>query len=103
MAYNGKQYAVTTSAVNLTSILGLTTVTRLLPIQVDIKNATGNTGKVYLGKSNVTNVPANAFAQIDAGVAWSYVPADGQRHFSTDDLYVVGTVGAENVFITVID
>lgn len=102
MPYTGKQYAVTTSAASLTSILGLTSATRLYPVQIDVKNAKANTGLVYLGASNVTNVPANAFSQLDANQSWTYAPANGQRHLTTDDIFIVGSVATENVFITVI-
>lgn len=100
MPYTGKQYAVTTSAVHLGTILGITD--RIYPVQVDIKNAKGNTGTVYLGKSNVTNVPANAFASLSADQAWSFVPGTGSRHLTLDEIFVVGSNATDPVFITVI-
>lgn len=91
---------MTTSAVKLTTAMGLSDAARA--VQIDIKNKAGNTGKVYLGPSTVTNVPANAGAEISADQAWSYIGGDMGRHVSTDEIYIVGTVGAEVVFITVV-
>lgn len=101
MAYRGTQYAVTTSAVTLTSALGLTS--KLHPVYISINNKTGNTGLVYLGPSTVTNVPANARHQIVNGGTWYYDPGDGARHINTDEIYIVGSVNAEQVYITVVD
>lgn len=101
MAYFPVQYAVTTSAAKLTTILGLTDAKR--PVHISIKNGTANTGKVYIGKSNVTNVPANAGVELIADQTWTYQAGTGARHVSTDDIYIVGSVGAEKVLILVIE
>ena len=99
MGYTPKQYTVTASAASLTSIIG--SVKQIQ--QVDIKAKTGNSGIVYLGGSNVTNVPANAGAALEAGVAWSKVPTyNALVNVTTDDIYIVGTA-SDVAFITVID
>lgn len=98
MAYTAKQYTVTASAATLTSIIG----SKLFIQQVDIKAKTGNAGVVYLGGSGVTNVPANAGAALEAGVAWSKVFTNSSTNVTTDDIYIVGTA-SDVAFITVID
>lgn len=99
MAYFAKQYAITTSAASLTSVMGLTDAVRA--VQIDIKNKKGNTTIVYLGKSNVTNAPANAGGEIDINALWQYNGGDLGRHISTDEIFIVGTVAADVVFIQV--
>lgn len=99
MAYFAKQYAITTSPVTLTSAMGLPDAIRA--VQIDIKNKKGNTTIVYLGKSDVTNAPANAGVEIDINVLWQYQGGDVGRHISTDEIYIVGTVAADPVFIQV--
>lgn len=98
MSYFPKQYTVTASAASLTSILGSAKFIQ----QVDIKAKTGNAGVVYIGGSGVTNVPANAGAALEAGVAWSKTYTNSQTCISTDDIYIVGTA-SDVAFITVID
>lgn len=101
MAYLGTQYAITTSAVKLTTILGA--ARDIYPAFVSIRNKTGNTTVVYMGPSTVTNVPANARESVIAGERWTYAPGTGSRGLHTGELYLVGSVGAEPVFITVIE
>lgn len=106
MAFLGGQYALTASAVNLTTALGLTKGD--LPSggyhvrQIDIKNANGAANFVYVGASNVTNAPANARVELVPGQAWSEI-APGLSSFNTDEIYVVGTVNAANIiFVTLV-
>lgn len=89
---------MTTSAATLTTIIG----SKLFIQQVDIKAKTGNAGIVYIGPSTVTNVPANAYAALEAGVAWSKVFTSSSTQVTTDDINIVGTA-SDVVFITVID
>lgn len=100
MAFAGAQYTITATATNLTTILGLSAGMDCR--QIDIKNATLATAPLFLGKSNVTNTPANAFAQIAPGQAWSDIaPANGK--LSTNEVYLVGTANAANIaFIAVV-
>lgn len=99
MAYFTKQYAITTSAVSLTSAMGLTDPVRAC--QIDIKNKKGNTTIVYLGPSSVTNAPTNAGTEIDINVLWRYNGGDLGRHANTDEIFIVGTVAADVVFIQI--
>lgn len=101
MAYFAAQYTVTASAATITAACGFSAKKTIQ--QIDIKAKTGNAGVVYLGASNVTNVPANAGAALEAGTAWSAVPKAGSLvAVTTDDIYIVGTA-ADTAFITVID
>jgi hypothetical protein len=103
MAITGGQYAVTSTATSVTAALGLTSATRRYPRQLDIKNAAGATAAAYIGGSTVTNVPANAWAELSAGQAWSDVAIDS-NHINTDQVFLVGTANAANIlFITVVE
>lgn len=101
MAYLGTQYAITTSAAKLTTILGLSRP--VYPVFISIRNKTGNTGIVYLGPSTVTNVPANAREQIVAGNRWEYAAGNGTRNINTDEIYLVGSNATDQVYITVVE
>lgn len=100
MAYFVKQYTVTATAATITSACGFTTKKSVA--QLDVKAKPGNTGKVYLGASNVTNTPANAGAELAGGEAFSIVPDEAQASaVTTDDVYIVGTA-SDVAYITVI-
>lgn len=101
MAYLGTQYAITTSAAKLTTILGA--ARDIYPSYISIRNKTGNTTVVYLGPSTVTNVPANARESIVAGERWVYEPGTGSRGLHTGEIYLVGSVAADPIHITVIE
>lgn len=88
MASMGGQYTVTASAVSLTTALGMSSGTYCS--NIDVKAPSGNAGSIYLGGSNVTNVPANARVEIAPGEAWASGPV-GPHLVHTDHLYIVGT------------
>ena len=98
MELKGKQYTVTATAATLTSILSLTDDRRFQ--QIDFFNDNGSTGSVYLGASTVTNVPANAFVEMQPGKGYSIGPlASGFVH--SDSVYVVGTA-ADILYISAV-
>ncbi len=99
----GAQYTITASAARLTTILAQTIGNVNQAKQIDIKNATGAANVLYLGPSTVTNVPANARAELAAGQSFSFNTGGGGYHVSTDDIYLVGTANAANIaFISVL-
>jgi hypothetical protein len=100
LAYLGTQYAITTSAAKLTTILGSSR--DIYPSYLSIRNKTGNTTVVYIGPSTVTNAPTNARESAVAGERWVYEPGVAGA-LSTGEIYLVGSVAAEPVFITVIE
>lgn len=100
MAYISEQYVITATATKLTTALGFTA--KVYCQQIQIKNAAGGTAKLYIGDSTVTNVPANAGAELSAGETWTKYPSE-TRTVSSDEVYLVGTANAANIaFITVI-
>ena len=88
MAWSGGQYTLTATAATLTSALGLSA--KLFVKNIDVTAKSTNAGNIYLGGSNVTNVPANARAEVTTTKSWSVGPYDG-NFVSTDDVYIVGT------------
>lgn len=86
----GDQVTVTTSAQNLTTILSLTD--RRFFRQLDIRlTAAGSANTVYGGRSDVTNVPANAtFAINTATPVYSYGPFEAPGP-NTTDIYLVAS------------
>lgn len=99
MAFRGGQFTVTASATSLTSALSLSEKVHCR--QLDIKAKSTNTGKVYFGNSDVTNVPANAHGELGAGESWS-VPVDSTININTDEVFVVGPGTSEVIFIAVV-
>lgn len=99
MAFRGGQYTVTTTATTLTAALGLSEKVHCR--QLDIKAKSTNTGKVYFGNSDVTNVPANAHGELGANEAWS-VPVDATININTDEVFVVGPGTSEIIFIAIV-
>lgn len=96
----GKQYTITASAAKLTTILGLTNPTFCKGLT--IKNAKGAANILYIGGSDVTNVPANAWVELDANQSFTFYSGEGWL-CSTDEVYLVGTVNAANIaFITIV-
>lgn len=61
-----------------------------------------NTGSVYLGGSDVTNVPANEHAKLAAGVSLNIGPQSSDRPFvvDTDNWYVVGSAASQVLWVT---
>ena len=94
MAWLPKQYTMTASAAQLTTVLGLSSKRYIK--QLNIKNQSGAANKIYLGGSGVTNVPANAGAEISADTAWTLGPLL-EALVTTDDIYLVGTVAGSNI------
>ena len=90
----GGQYALTASAVNISTILSLSSGVMLK--KLTIKNANGATNKVYIGDSDVTNGPANAHIELLADQTYDYYSGE-QYRIITDDIYIVGTVNATNI------
>jgi len=94
-AFKGGQVAVAATATQVTSALSLTGNTHFS--KITIKNATGATASGYVGGSDVTNVPANAHLQLAAGESYTF-GGDGRGYYNTDDIYLVGTVNAANIW-----
>jgi hypothetical protein len=92
----GGQYVMTTTATSITDALSLTG--NLHFARITIKNKTGAANPIYTGNSDVTNVPANAHLELDAGAAYTFGSC-GNGYYSTDDIYLVGTVNAANIAI----
>jgi hypothetical protein len=90
----GGQYAVTSTATNVSTILSLSPGLRLK--KLTIKSAKAGANQVYLGDSNVTNAPENAHAELSADQAYEYWSGECHR-INTDDVYIVGTAGAANI------
>ena len=94
-ANRGGQVAVAAAAVNITDALSLTG--NLHFSKITIKNASGAANSAYVGNSNVTNVPANAHLELAAGESYTF-GGDGKGYYSSDDIYLVGTVNAANIW-----
>lgn len=101
MALSGGQYAVTATAATLSSALGITDVGKKHARQLDVKNAAGNTGKIFLGGSNVTAVPANAWVELTENQGYEAGPFDG-NYINLDNIYIIGSVATERVHIAVV-
>lgn len=107
MAWFGGQYAVTASAVNVTTALSL--VGGDLPSggrharKITIKNAAGAANTAYLGPSTVTNVPVNARVELAAGQAFTFGPFSSSHSINTDEVYMVGTANAANILFIAIE
>ncbi len=102
----GAQWTVLGTATSLSTILGKTVY--FSELHVRLADASAN--PLFIGASNVTNVPANAFEEVPfdrlatgappVSVIWR--PSNGCR-VSTDKVFLVGTVAAANVaYISVI-
>lgn len=92
MALGGGQVSVTSTAQNLTTLLGGTTNdSQNRVFAVEIENSTTTT--IYEGPSTVTSVPANARGTIPGVVGarwWSQPPGFGE-HITTDEVYLVAS------------
>jgi len=84
---DGKEYVVTATAANLTSIIGSG---RKFFSVLAMRAGETNVGTVYIGKSNVTTA-ANRLGYLKAleSVAIDMTKA----FFSSDDVYIIGTPG----------
>jgi hypothetical protein len=83
--FEGGPVTVGTTAVEL-AFAGTTT-------SILIQSDPDNSGKVWVGKSNVTNAGANAMAQLEAGDAVSLDLDD-----AANAIYAVSDTSAQNVF-----
>ena len=99
------QYSLTAGAVALSdaTILGAVLPSGITKVkQLIIRNATGAANPIYVGKSNVTNAPANAGFQIAAATDYSLGPFEAY-YLDLRDIFIVGTVNAANIaYITVV-
>ena len=93
-ANRGGQYPLTASAVSLTTALSLTG--NLHFSKITIKNAEAAANTMYIGNSDVTAVPANAHLELALKQSYTY-GGDGQGYYSSDDIYLIGTVNAANI------
>lgn len=94
-AIKGGQYAVTATATSITDALSLTG--NRFFTKIVVKNAEGAANSLYLGNSNVTNVPANAHVELGQGVSFTFGGDAGQGYYDTDSIYLVGTANAANI------
>ena len=98
MAIGGDAVSVLTTTQGLGSV-----ITRRDVRQVDIKANSGNSGIVYIGKSDVTSAGANAILALEAGAQWSAVISDIEEFkVDWDSLYVVGSSAADLVHIAIV-
>jgi len=60
-----------------------------------------NSGSLYIGGVDVTNVPANEHLKLKAGVILNLGPVSGDRPFvvDTDHWYVVGSAASQVLWI----
>jgi hypothetical protein len=92
MPFYGKQYTLTTTATSLTTALALSTSDPTSFRQLDVKAKAGNAADVFLGRSNVTNTPTNAFVDIPAGQSYTAGVVTGPEKIgTTDEVFIVGT------------
>jgi hypothetical protein len=98
MAWLGTQYTVTGTAAKLTTVLSLTVKQPVR--QLDIKAGSANAGRIFLGPSTVTAVPANARVDIAPDKAWSSVAVTAHS-LNTDEVYIVGTA-SDIAYISII-
>lgn len=90
----GGQFAVAATATKLTTALSLTE--RRYAKRLTVKNAAGAANTLYIGGSDVTNVPANAHIELAPGQSYDFYSGEGWL-VSTEDIYTVGTVNAANI------
>lgn len=97
MAWYGGQYTLTASAASLTTILDALDAA-FPPGGIHIKELSLQAGNAnaqayYVGKSNVTNAPANAMAKVPAGATYAQLRLGGEDNnpISTNDIFLVGT------------
>ncbi len=85
--FDGKEYVVTATATNLTTIVG---AGRTFYSVIALRAGDGNLGTVYIGRSNVTT-GANRLGYLKSqeSVAIDMTKA----YFSSDQIYIVGTPG----------
>jgi len=83
------QYTLTATATPLSdsTILDSSQTAR----KITVKNATGAANALYIGDSNVTNAPANAGVELEAGRSYTW------NYLSPSQLWIVGTVNAANI------
>jgi hypothetical protein len=95
----GGQYTLTATAATLTDALSLTG--NLHFAKITIKNATGAANAAFIGNStSLDNTPTAALMELAADQAYTF-GGDGRGYYSSDEIYVVGTVNAANIlFIT---
>ena len=91
----GGQVAVAAAAINITDALSLTGNLHFSKITVKLAAGAGNSA--YSGNSDVTAVPANAHLEFAAGNSYTW-GGDGLGHYSTDDIYLIGTVAAADIW-----
>lgn len=100
----GGQVSVTTTAQSLTTLLSLTSATRIVFKQLSVRINPASANTIYWGGSAVTNVPANAKGALVAattpGFTWG--PADYLPTGNTDDVYFVATTGTTVMFVDIV-
>ena len=100
----GGSVSVSTAAQTLTALLGLTTVTRRYPKELQVQIIPGSANTIYWGRSDVTNVPANAHGALVAAttpvriIGGSYMLPLG----NTDEIYFVASA-ATVMLVTLVE
>lgn len=98
MAFQGDEYALTGTAVNITTALGITDAPKRYVSQLLLRVPTAG-ADVFWGASNVTTTTHRA-GTLRAADAY---PTIIEGPLNLDEFYLVGTAGAGNsVFITLI-
>lgn len=102
MALKGRQYTVTAVATQPLTAAFDSQLGHVPIMEISFKAPSGNAGTVYIGNSNVTAAPANAFIELPAGVGFTTGPhLVGSSQLYADDFYVIGTAN-DRVFIDVV-
>lgn len=99
--WGGGQITVTTTAQNLTTLLGLTD--RIFPKELSIKKDSASSNVVYAGSSTVTNVPANARIVLDSASGAYRWSAGDMPVINTSDLYLCSTTGTTVCYVSIIE
>lgn len=89
---------ITGSAQNLTTLLGLGA--KLAVQDLIIRAASGNAGRLWIGKNSGLTTLANQIAYLDAREAWGW-NLSGQWLW-TDDVWLIADTPGDDAFITLI-
>jgi hypothetical protein len=112
MPMYGGQYTITNAATSLTTIL--TALDAKFPAggtQIkELHLITGGTATqfVYVGRSNVTNAPANAFALVGpvtsgGGAVSTQIYGHADAYWEhTNNIFIVGTAGAAEILLIMV-
>lgn len=95
MALLGRQYTVTATAVAPLALPADGVPTSAQPghiplQQISFYTPAANAGNVFIGRSDVTAVPANCLIRLPAGTGYTSGPFDNGPEYA-DEFFVIGT------------